>query len=767
MIIYSINNLPKALTIGKQTETGVTQIGFDCAEWLSNWSNLALSAMVTPPGGEAAYPANTEMDGSVLVWTVNRADTVTSGRGTVEILGIADGLRKLSATIDITILRTTTSTTTEPPEAVKTWFDTVMEGVTGAEGSATRAAESAEEAKNALEDAENTLNSIPADYSTLSEDVSQLKDTITEIVPKDSISFEIGGINTDGTNATSKRVRSSFIAVKAGSVFSIAEGYEFNLATYSYPATKYKADYRGFSDEPYTVTEDCYIRVAIRDEAQTVTWTTDNMSMAIDALDTSNVINVIDKLGAWERSDLEDGYVTTNGSVGSVVSYDVTGSANIKHCIIECETGDVFMVTGAGADKPRIWCFVDENDVILAQSNASSKITKTMLVASKKGKLIVNADTSVSTHPAEVLCRTSVEAVLDETKERVAYLELLNEDMGRYIFGVDIPGKYETPMQDALSVPTNRLAYFYGLYDALMAEYPAYITKVDCDAEVASAGIERPEAMGSYPIYMYKFRPQFTPKATGYDTTETAASVIKVFIVTGTHPEYMAIFDAYQTMRMICEGWKTDDNLAALRWECEIYVMPCSAPYNVQNNSRTNANGVDLNRNMPTSNWAKTVTGNEYSGEYAGSEYETKVLEYYFEQIKPLLFIDHHNTSTADGKNLMYITSRTQTGVDLGANHISAMTRRWKNRFHDTFPHDDVIYGYSKKAITGGTRVIYAHEHGAYGFTFESNPYVFYEDGAYSESYTQYNTALCTTLATDGFVNFLLKALKVLSGKVN
>lgn len=197
MIIYSINNLPKALTIGKQTETGVTQIGFDCAEWLSNWSNLALSAMVTPPGGEAAYPANTEMDGSVLVWTVNRADTVTSGRGTVEILGIADGLRKLSATIDITILRTTTSTTTEPPEAVKTWFDTVMEGVTGAEGSATRAEAAADsvtistEEINAAGNAvmseieqkrQQTLADIPDDYTTLYGDVGRLKDTKADAI---------------------------------------------------------------------------------------------------------------------------------------------------------------------------------------------------------------------------------------------------------------------------------------------------------------------------------------------------------------------------------------------------------------------------------------------------------------------------------------------------------------------------------------------------------------------------------------------------------
>ncbi len=106
MIIYSVNNLPKTLTVGKQTETGVTQIGFDCAEWLSHRPDLTLNAMVVAPGSETAYPANTHMENSVLVWTVDEIDTMFDGKGTVEILGEANRVRKLSSIIDIIILPT-------------------------------------------------------------------------------------------------------------------------------------------------------------------------------------------------------------------------------------------------------------------------------------------------------------------------------------------------------------------------------------------------------------------------------------------------------------------------------------------------------------------------------------------------------------------------------------------------------------------------------------------------------------------------------------
>lgn len=321
-------------------------------------------------------------------------------------------------------------------------------------------------------------------------------------------------------------------------------------------------------------------------------------------------------------------------------------------------------------------------------------------------------------------------------------------------FGVGINCKYDTPDQPAFTVPTesNRPSYFYNLFDGLVSLYPNYVTKIDCDAIANAAGIETPAYMDGCPIYMYKFIPTFTPDSTS--GSESSRTKLKVMIIGGTHPELTAIQDLYNTMKLICESWQNDDNLGALRWDVELYVIPCEGAYVVKTYTRTNYNGVDLNRNMPTSDWRESGAGtNQYTGPTAGSEYETKVLIQQYDLIKPHIFIDHHNANAGEGKNMVYITTKRQKGVDIGAAHISLMTRRWKQRFSTFMPQDDTtIFGYSKITPEYGTRAGWACEQGALGFTYESNEQIYYQSGA--------NTANVMTIATDGFLNFLLRVCK-------
>jgi len=340
-----------------------------------------------------------------------------------------------------------------------------------------------------------------------------------------------------------------------------------------------------------------------------------------------------------------------------------------------------------------------------------------------------------------------------------------------YQFGIGIDCKYETPQVNALSLPPQgeRVSFFHSLYDELVSLYPTYVSKVDCDSEYAQTpdAMTRPSELSSTPIYMYKFIPAYTPKDVGIDQTETMKSKLKVFIVTGTHPEYMAMWDCYQTMKMICENWATNDNLDALRHEAEYYVIPCSGPYGIDNSSRVNYNGVDLNRNAPASNWILTENdGDTYSGPEPASEYETKIFVYYMEYIKPQVFIDHHNAYFGNNKNLMYVTSKVEGGWDIGAAHISYMTRRWKKRYNTIFPNDDVIYGFAQKTLSPGTRGWYGCDMGALGFTYESNEHLLYTNGEYTPSDPRNSSDPVTcTLATDGFLNFLLRVLKTYSEK--
>lgn len=338
-----------------------------------------------------------------------------------------------------------------------------------------------------------------------------------------------------------------------------------------------------------------------------------------------------------------------------------------------------------------------------------------------------------------------------------------------YQFGIGIDCKYETPQVDALSLPSQgeRVSYFHSLYDELVSLYPTYVSKIDCDLEYAQTpnAMTRPSELSSTPIYMYKFIPAYTPKSVEIDQTETMKSRLKVFIVTGTHSEYMAIWDCYQTMKRICESWATNDNLDVLRHEAEYYVIPCSGPWGIDNGSRVNYNGVDLNRNAPASNWILTENnGYTYSGSEPASEYETKILVYYMKYIKPQVFIDHHNANKSNNKNLMYITSKVKGGLDVGAAHISDMTRRWKKRYNTIFPNDDVIYGFAQKTLETGTRVWYGCDMGTLGFTYESNQDLLYTNGEYTPSNPRnFSDPVTCTLATDGFLNFLLRVLKTYS----
>lgn len=337
---------------------------------------------------------------------------------------------------------------------------------------------------------------------------------------------------------------------------------------------------------------------------------------------------------------------------------------------------------------------------------------------------------------------------------------------GVHQFGKTCNCKYNAPNLPALSIPKvgERLNYFYSLYDELMVAYPTYISKVDCDEVATASGIAKPNQMEGYPIYMYKFSP--APVPNNPDTAETSEEKLKVFITSGTHPEYTSIFDLYQTMRLISQEWTNDDNLEELRWNCEFYIMPCSSSYCVEHGTRVNYNGVDLNRNAPTENWALTEdNGYTYSGPEAGSEYESKVFVQMFADISPTIYIDHHNTNIGDGKNMMYITNKSKWGVDIGCAHVSQMTRMWKLKHTSIFPNleDDPItmFGYSEFTKITGSRNVYGDDQGVLSFTYESNDVIVYSNGVHdTEENVQRNTELVITCATEGFINFLLRVMK-------
>ena len=130
---YCIDHLPSRLSIGRETETGVTDIRIDCTDWLERWPGMSVSAIFCPPGG-TPYIVDTEMSGNSLIWHVRDTDTATPGVGQLELTGEADGKRKLSALVDVQVARRLPGTAGDVPDPAQPWVDKVLgaaERITG------------------------------------------------------------------------------------------------------------------------------------------------------------------------------------------------------------------------------------------------------------------------------------------------------------------------------------------------------------------------------------------------------------------------------------------------------------------------------------------------------------------------------------------------------------------------------------------------------------------------------------------------------------
>ena len=70
--------------------------------------------------------------------------------------------------------------------------------------------------------------------------------------------------------------------------------------------------------------------------------------------------------------------------------------------------------------------------------------------------------------------------------------------------------------------------------------------------------------------------------------------------------------------------------------------IPCLNKYGYEHNIRTNANGVDLNRNFPTKNWVLSEKDSYYGGSAPTSEEETKFVIDVIEKNKPKIILTLH-----------------------------------------------------------------------------------------------------------------------------
>jgi len=290
-----------------------------------------------------------------------------------------------------------------------------------------------------------------------------------------------------------------------------------------------------------------------------------------------------------------------------------------------------------------------------------------------------------------------------------------------------------------LPVMNMSYSYIYELYDALVSAYPEYVTKILLGNE--STGL---------PIYRYDFKPTRPIGVT--------SKFPKVFLTSGIHPEKTGVWCLYNFMKAICEDWKTNALVDVLRWNVNFIVVPMVNPWSYDNGSRTNVNGVDINRNF-SAGWTLGTFGDiHYGGATPLSELEAQYVDSILSNNKDILFhIDFHNYEVDDGYK-MCVLSNHLLMTHIGQAVIAKMSRKWKQEQLFLPQNDTTMLGYTGLSVDGGLTA-QAISYGIQSATFEVCQQYF------DEPNTKINSAIVIHYSVECFANFVLVVLKNLTSR--
>lgn len=138
------------------------------------------------------------------------------------------------------------------------------------------------------------------------------------------------------------------------------------------------------------------------------------VSPTISAIDLTKIIK--DIVGAEKLLIFEDGAIKTSDSTANPSSV-VYLSTKHKHAVVDCNSGDTFIITGKGASDYRLWAFIDSSNNVLLNSAASvTEQEKKIIAPCNAAKLIVNVNAS---NAYALVKGQNVNALIDESKNGI------------------------------------------------------------------------------------------------------------------------------------------------------------------------------------------------------------------------------------------------------------------------------------------------------------------------------------------------------------
>lgn len=191
---------------------------------------------------------------------------------------------------------------------------------------------------------------------------------------------------------------------------------------------------------------------------------------------------------------------------------------------------------------------------------------------------------------------------------------------------------------------------YYNLYDALMRE----------NSDVMSKTIYGLDDFGNELAYYTIKSRLFESLNSGY-YTETGFKP-SVILTTGVHGlEKSPIISLYLLIKRALNNRSAYNSFL----NRDLYIVPCCNPWGINNTSRLNGNGVDINRNFPYM-WESGTSPEK--GSSAGSEKETQFLMNLFNEV---MLSSRRWTFVIDCHSFRYDVSSTKMVLNVGTNFIS------------------------------------------------------------------------------------------------
>ncbi|MDD4592481.1 MAG: M14 family metallopeptidase [Parabacteroides sp.] len=443
--------------------------------------------------------------------------------------------------------------------------------------------------------------------------------------------------------------------------------------------------------------------------------------------------------------------------IGSVVTYEPIATLGM-HLVTEVKAGDKFILTGRGLQGPRLYAFVDTNDIVLERADSIQESVDLIVVAKQDGKLIFNTsgttvtlgDKTYNSYIAKFgTFFDDVRREIKEIKEEVAGIpRVVAPFYSSFNTGV-FESNMVYPDMPHLVDPTNRVSDIINGYDALLSLHPSYVTKQHLGNEVSGL-----------PIYRYDFTP------ISLENRGRQRKRLKYIIIAGIHgSEPVSYVNVLHTMQNICNNWKDDKALEFLRFNVDFIVIPLMNPYGALFDTRRNANFVDLNRNW-LEDWQFNPDTSDitYAGTEPLSELETQyVNQIFIDNSDASAIIDCHNyrmPSSIQEENFLWCEAPDILTSQVCDEYGYRMLSSWAKKYNYITPDTNI------SRVTGsgpGGRT--AKQGRLYGIPISCTYEV--ADGIVLNPESANYDSQAITLAYEAFVNFLLQVSDTLTQRGN